>query len=60
VKTAEKTNTLITISSEKGGVPTRKDRIRSEALLKGLILAKITRNIGNLPSLPSCSIREKG
>lgn len=60
VNTAEKIKTLKTISGEKGGVPKRKERMRSAALLNGFILANCTKSIGNLPSRPSCSMREDG
>jgi hypothetical protein len=48
----EKTITLRIMFGEKGGVPSRKERIMSEALLNGLISAKFTNIAGNLPSSP--------
>ena len=52
VNMAEKAKTLRSELGKKGGEPSRKLRIMSEAVLKGLISAKVTRNAGNLPSLP--------
>jgi len=38
--------------TEKGGLPNKKDRIMSEALLKGLTSANVTKIMGNLPCRP--------
>jgi hypothetical protein len=53
VKIVEKIRTLKIMFGEKVGVPSRKERIKSEPLLNGLISAKFTNIIGNFPSCPS-------
>jgi hypothetical protein len=53
VKIVEKIRTLKIMFTEKAGVPSRKERIKSEPLLNGLISAKFTNIIGNFPSRPS-------
>lgn len=52
VNMAEKAKTLRSELKRKGGEPSRKLRIMSDAVLKGLISAKVTRTAGNLPSFP--------
>lgn len=53
VKISEKTTTLMIMLVENGGFPMRKDRIMSDALVNGLISAKMTKGIGNFPSCPN-------
>jgi hypothetical protein len=60
VKIAEKAKTLSNAVGEKGGEPSRKFRIISDAMVKGLISAKVTNTPGNLPVLPKSCIKESG
>lgn len=60
VKMAENATTPKSEVYEKDGEPSRKLRIMSEAVVNGLISAKVTSCEGNLPVIPRSWIMEIG
>ena len=59
-KISENTIRFLIMVKEKGGVPRRKDLIKSAPLLSGLSSAKVTKGCGITPSFPRVCIKDNG